>query len=94
VDRLNHPEGTSATFTCSIGSGELSDLKFEWFKDDQKIVSSNAKYKITILPENYNSILRIADLKPQDSATYSCLAKNPYGQDKISTQLFVKGKIE
>lgn len=95
VEKLNHQEGTNATFTCSIGSGDLTGLSYEWRKDDV-IVNQSAnpkKLRITVLPENYQSILRVVDLKPGDSGQYSCLAKNKYGQDKVSTRLSVKGKV-
>ena len=92
VERINHPEGTNAIFTCSIGSGELDGLTFEWFKDERKIISSSQKIRIATAPENYNSILRVIDLKQNDSGVYTCVARNPHGQDKISTNLIVKGK--
>lgn len=93
VDKLNHPEDTNATFTCSIGSGDLNGLVYEWRKDDQVITAKTnpGKLRIAVLPENYQSILRVIDLKPSDAGVYSCLAKNQYGQDRISTRLAVKG---
>ena len=91
---MNHPEGTNATFTCSIGSGELNGLSYEWLKNDKRISSKDnpSKLRISVLPENFQSILRVIDLKPADSGVYSCVARNSYGQDKISTKLNVKGK--
>jgi hypothetical protein len=77
---------------CSIGYGELDDLVYEWFKNDQKIVPSQ-RYRISIAPDNFNSILRVLDLKPEDSGTYSCVARNAFGKDKISIKLFIKGKL-
>lgn len=93
VDRLNHPEGTNASLVCSIGSGEIEGLTFEWLRDDKKI-SPSSKMRISVLPDNFNSILRVIDLKPEDSGLYSCVARNSYGQDKITTKLFVKGECE
>lgn len=75
---------------CSIGSGDLDGLTYEWLKDDKRVVPS-ARYRISIAPENFNSILRVIDLRPEDSATYSCVARNAFGQDKISIKLLVKG---
>lgn len=93
-DRLNQPEETNATFTCSIGSGDLTSLSYEWRKDDIVInpASNSKKIRLTTLPENYQSILRVNNLEPSDAGTYSCLAKNKYGQDKISIKLSVKGE--
>lgn len=78
---------------CSIGSGELDGLTYEWLRDDKRIVQSS-KVRISIAPENFNSILRVIDLKTDDSGTYSCVARNPFGQDRISIKLFVKGESQ
>lgn len=93
-DILNHPEGTNATFTCSIASGDLSGLVYEWRKDNILLNSftNPAKIYINTPPENYQSTLRVINLKPTDTGDYTCLAKNRYGQDKVSTKLNVKGK--
>lgn len=94
VERLNHEEGTNATFMCYVASGELDELTYEWYKDDKRIqVNKNMdNVRIAVPQDNYQSVLRIINLKPSDSAVYSCVAKNNYGQDKISIQLFVKGE--
>lgn len=93
VEELNNPEDTNATITCSVGSGDLRSLSFEWFKDKERIYGGANKIRIDIPPDNYQSALRIFDLKPADSAVYSCVAKNRFGQDKISTKLNVKGEL-
>uniref|UniRef100_A0A6G1SAW7 Contactin-2 n=1 Tax=Aceria tosichella TaxID=561515 RepID=A0A6G1SAW7_9ACAR len=94
VERINHPEGTNATFTCTIGSGELNGLKFEWLKDDRRIAATSNRYRVSVAPENFNSILRVIDLKSDDSGTYSCVARNAFGQDKISIKLVVKVELK
>lgn len=95
VERLNHQEGTNATFTCSIGSGDLSSLTFDWFKDEKRLIFARidaSKFRIMTQPDNFQSLLRVIDLNQNDSGVYSCVAKNKYGQDKISTKLTVKGR--
>lgn len=94
VEKASHPEGTNATLTCSIGSGDLSSLVYEWRKNDSPInLDSNPrKWRLTILPENYQSILRIIDLVPDDAGVYSCIARNKFGQDRTSTKIDVKGE--
>lgn len=94
VEKLNHPEGTNAIFTCSVGSGELKGLTYEWRKDDIIINSLNdPRYRLVTSIENDNSILRVANLKANDAGVYTCIAKNKYGQDKVSTKLGVKSKF-
>lgn len=93
IDRLNHVEDTNATISCSLASGDLNGIAYEWFKDDRRISPSSNQGKFSIFqPMNFQSILRVVDLKPSDSGVYSCLAKNPYGQSKIAIKLHVKGK--
>lgn len=90
VERLNQPEGSTASITCSVGSGELDGITHEWYKGDRRLVSGGNVKIISASPDI--SILRIHDVKSADSATYSCVARNAHGQDKISVKLFVKGK--
>lgn len=95
IDRLNHAEDTNATLSCSIASGDLNGITYEWFKDDRRISANSNQGKFSIFQAfNFQSILRVFDLKPSDSGVYSCLAKNPYGQDKIAIKLHVKGEFK
>ena len=92
LDELNIPEDTNATITCSIGSGDLRGLSYEWYKDKARLsTGSLPNVRIDIPIENYQSVLRVFNLKPSDGALYTCVAKNRFGQDKISTKLNVKG---
>ena len=94
LDELSHPEETNATITCSVGSGDLSSLTYEWFKDEQRLFNLADKIRIEQPADNYQSALRIFNLTQQDSALYTCVASNRFGQDKIATKLVVKGKLE
>lgn len=92
LDELNNPEDTNATITCSLGSGEMQSLSYEWFKDKERLYGNTDKFRIDVPSDNYQSVLRVFNLKPSDSALYTCIAKNRFGQDKISTKLNVQGK--
>lgn len=91
VDELNNPEGTDTSIICSTGSGHLPSLSYEWFKDKHRLSASHGKIRIDSPPDNYHSVLRIFDLTQEDSGNYICIARNRFGQDKISTKLNVKG---
>lgn len=70
-------------------------MSYEWRKDDLIVggdSSANKKIRIVTAPDNFQSTLRVIDLKPSDAGVYSCLAKNKHGQDRVYTQLNVKGK--
>lgn len=92
VEELNNPEDTNATIACSLGSGELQGLTYDWFKDDQHLLPTSGKIRIDIPNDNYQSVLRIFNLKQIDSGLYSCIARNRFGESKISTKLNVNGK--
>lgn len=92
VDELNNPEGSNATISCSLGSGKLDGLSYDWFKNKERLYNDNYKIKIDTAVEKYQSVLRVLNLTSQDEGLYSCLAKNRFGQDKISTKLNVNGK--
>lgn len=94
LDELNNPEGTNATITCSIGSGNLHGLSYEWFKNDERLIDGGrGKVRIDTAPDNYISVLRLFNLEANDAGSYTCVAKNRFGQDKISTRLNVKGEL-
>lgn len=93
VDELNNPEGSNATISCSLGSGNLDGLTYEWFKNKSKLQNLQNKIKIETASENYHSLLRVLHLTPEDEGLYSCVARNRFGQDKISTKLNVNGEL-
>lgn len=92
VEELNNPEDSNATITCSVGSGELQSLTYDWYKDEEKLSPRANKVRIDIPVDNYQSTLRIFNLKPSDAGLYSCIARNRFGQGKISTRLNVNGE--
>lgn len=96
VERFNHSETANATFFCSIDSGDLNGLLFEWRKDEVILNPSkdSSKFRISTAPENSHSVLRVLNLTTKDAGTYSCLAKNRFGQDRVSTKLSVKGELQ
>lgn len=93
LEELNIPEESNATITCSLGSGKLEGLSYQWYKDKERLFGGSSKVRIEAPVDNYQSVLRIVDLSPSDSALYTCLASNRFGQDKITTKLNVRGEF-
>lgn len=97
---FTHLEGANVTLVCSLSSGDIESLSFDWLKDDSLITSTTAsgdsssinnRLKIDVLPNKEHSTLKITDLNESDGARYACIARNLHGSDKVSTKLRVKG---
>ena len=61
--------------------------KLTWLRQDVPIGASNPKY--LVLP---SGSLRIFEVKPSDSGTYTCVASNPLGVARQPVELFVQGE--
>lgn len=59
--------------------------KLTWLRQDVPIGASNPKY--LVLP---SGSLRIFEVKPSDSGTYTCVASNPLGVARQPVELFVQ----
>lgn len=59
----------------------------------QATASPTSRVKVELLPNKEHSTLKIVNLTEADAARYSCVARNSFGVDKISTRLRVKGKF-
>lgn len=104
-DKISLGEGANATFTCTVASGDLAGLSYEWLRDDKTRIGHNQqqqqhqqqypnkqnKYRLSIGSDNFQSALRVIGLDQSDSGSYSCIARNQFGQDKVTTWLSVKG---
>lgn len=85
-------EGLTATLICSISSGDAQGLSFEWFKDGKRVnFESINRIRLISNPNNEDSKLRILNLTEGDEGIYSCVARNEFGKDQVSTRLNVKG---
>lgn len=86
-------EGSTATLQCTVTSGNTKGLIYEWFIDST-FVSNLPENKIKIITDSNNedSRLKIFNVSQTDVGTYTCVAKNGFGQDKVSTKLGVIGK--
>lgn len=96
---FTHLEGSNITIVCSISSGNTENLSFDWLKDDivlnghENSLLQSSRLRIDVLPNKEHSTLKILNLNEDDAAKYTCLAKNQFGQDKVTTRIKVKGEI-
>ncbi|XP_067138807.1 cell adhesion molecule Dscam1-like isoform X1 [Centruroides vittatus] len=102
---VNVPAYFKQKFQASvIQKGQSTELKceafgerpvsFVWMKDRQLIDSSTPSIVLQeqLLKESQISELRFISTRRQDTALYTCMASNPYGQDETSIQLTVLDK--
>lgn len=83
-------EGRPITLTCMYTALPKADVI--WMRDNQQIdlnlMGLSKDFKITIDADSTS--LQISEALPDDSGAYSVLVRNPLGQARSSTQLFVK----
>ena len=82
------PQNSSTVFSCIVQSG-APPFRFEWFKNDARITSSNSR--IQILNLDNLSTLTLRSMILDDSGKYSCVSHNSDGFDSVGTQLVVQG---
>jgi len=80
---------------CSVTDGDLP-IHLHWYRDDRLLIpgtdglAANGDVSITEIG-NYESVLRIDDLRPEHNANYTCVAENFAGLVQHSLTLKVKG---
>ena len=77
----------SFVLSCSLLSGSQPVI-FEWLKNGQKFPKeTNAKIDVSPM----FSLLTFQHLQKDDSANFTCHARNMFGSHSTSTNLIVKG---
>lgn len=78
--------GSSFTSLCSSLTGS-QPLKFEWFKNEVPVQDERFK----VLSLDIMSTLSIAKVDTSDADNYTCIVRNAFGSDSVSTVLNIKG---
>lgn len=82
--------GQRVSMLCSVTDGDLP-LTLTWFRDEV-ILRSGLSGGISIQDMgNYESVLRIDNLRPEHNANFTCVAQNFAGKAAHSQTLRVKG---
>ena len=91
-EEIVYDEGKQASIYCTISSGETESVTFAWLFNNKSIeFLGSTKYHKTDDPQGQDSKLRITNVSLSDQGNYTCLARNRFGQDRVSTKLKVKG---
>lgn len=87
-------EGAYATLSCSIGAGNKDSLIFEWYKNNNLIdYEQNGRIRNIVDSDLEESKLKLSNLTRDDEGTYTCVARNKFGSDKILIKLKIKGEF-
>ena len=73
---------------CSLKTG-TTPLKFEWLRNGMPF-TSDERVDIGITQEA--SILTLRQLKREDAANYTCIARNQEGMDAFTARLRMRSK--
>ena len=68
---------------CSIKQGKLP-IQFEWLKNGIQLEKND---RISIVTGEDGSMLTFRQLRAEDAANYTCIAKNREGMDALTTRL-------
>ena len=85
--------GQRVSMLCSVTDGDLP-LSLKWYRHDQLLVPevvSSSGISVTEIG-NYESVLRIDNLRPEHNANFTCVAENFAGMAAHSQTLRVKGR--
>ncbi|UYV61590.1 hypothetical protein LAZ67_1005432 [Cordylochernes scorpioides] len=81
------PRDHTAQLSCAASGDQ--PLEISWEKDKQPL-SSNPRYSVTRTDDGATSLLTITGSGRQDSALFTCMATNTYGNDETNIQLVVQ----
>nr|XP_040568004.1 Down syndrome cell adhesion molecule-like protein Dscam2 isoform X1 [Lepeophtheirus salmonis] len=80
--------GQRVSMLCSITDGDLP-ISLTWYRNSEPLSDGGDGISLTQIGD-YESVLRIDDLKPQHNANFTCVAKNSAGITQYSQYLRVK----
>lgn len=74
--------------SCTVTTGD-DPVTIQWYKEDIPLASSS-KFLINKVDSKMNFLI-LRDVGSDHTGTYTCLAFNPFGRQRFSAQLWVKG---
>lgn len=93
--------GQRVSMLCSATDGDLP-MQITWYRNDIPLSGSSGDHRrrgsaegisITEIGD-YESVLRIDNLRPEHNANFTCVAENDGGKAQHSQVLRVKGKSD
>lgn len=78
--------GRRVTFTCSAYQG--NEVQFSWTRNG-KILQSGQKFVVVTSAES--SMLTVKAVSSEDSGNYTCIASNPFSEDRSTAFLLIEG---
>ena len=83
--------GQRVSMLCSVTDGDLP-LTLKWYRHDQLLLPEAQASGISVTNiGQYESVLRIDNLRPEHNANFTCVAENYAGISQHSQVLRVKG---
>ena len=81
-----HSEGYDLELPCKATG--MQPITYRWFVNEKKF-----KRKFRINVKDTGALLKIQRLRARDSAVYTCIASNRYGNLSFSYPLKIRGKL-
>ena len=74
---------------CSLDAGS-TPVKIEWLKNGIPVLADE---RVDVVTAQEASILTLRQLKREDAANYTCIARNKEGMDAFTARLRMKSKL-
>lgn len=97
----SYPEGTSINLICTVTGGQRKGLVLSWKLNDKDLneetlrnsrLNGHFENNISIGNDETDiSFLRIKNANYSNSGLYTCVARNPLGQDSTSVKIVING---
>lgn len=90
----SYPEGSSINLICTVSGGQRRGLSLSWTLNGEELNNQllNKLDNVVINTDETDiSFLRIKNATSNNSGQYTCMAKNPLGQDSTSVKIVING---
>jgi hypothetical protein len=89
LQNVNADKGAKVLMQCMLKPSP--DTNVQWFRNNMPIKQST-DYKMDFDEKSGLATLSVSEAYPEDGGQYTCVARNPFGEESSTGWLVIKGK--